>query len=785
MEFRYGIVFYTLVLLFNVKHLSLAMSAPVINKEENCVLSFIVPRDKMKSSCDMDVKVKRHLNSMETKLHIYKQQVVDLQNQLDKERQLNYNKLQALENKINAFDAKENYHILQEKLENLEVKLYKGPGLMIKNGDSWKANGKHDDIKDTVYHKNMVEAIQPVVRAEVEKYLENFTQELDNTIRNDLTDYDLLNMIPRSDQSYSGSSSDEDLKRNRFDERKPNSKSSELWKDFDKIRNKMNNVGDDIASKVRKMIKNITLTQLTSTKVNNDNETSENSTTFETSVVENVTEKWTSTTDQNSAVEYVTVMDVISAQEDGDNTSTGTNAPEDKMLTEMTQIPNARISKTDAERQVDHLNLEQNDQSVDNAIRTDIFSEEIEKLVKNEVSKMLHAQMDEVESLMKKQKEWLDGSMGSQDKELKNLAESHSVDLKDVEEKVDGLKLEVSSITQSMQDFFSMAEVIHGLQRTVDEIKTNMSSSEVMNNEFIMEKVDEHSKILRKLDQLYRILQQTVQHYRNESKIDYFKIKEKLTEASEQFQQKTERMFQNVSLKFNQKMQDYNTRLQSRLQLINATIRNLDDNYVILNLDHTDLERRVKSKNSKISQDVESLKTKVDRLQQQNSRWKQIHKTLANDNHKLELKNNETTLLLTSIQLEMKLSSTDSWVEYNFLYDTTQTDCFGKQYIKKTHYRVGRIVGVVLCTNARYKILLAKSIDEKFLNIGDSSGLGEDHCEFIGAVVSTSITVSPPGMFMKSVEGFVRDNWGQEPKPTLLNFLRPSPSWYECGMSIP
>ena len=40
-------------------------------------------------------------------------------------------------------------------------------------------------------------------------------------------------------------------------------------------------------------------------------------------------------------------------------------------------------------------------------------------------------------------------------------------------------------------------------------------------------------------------------------------------------------------------------------------------------------------------------------------------------------------------------------------------------------------------------------------------------------------------LFNYFLAGFVRAKWGQEPKPTLLNFLRPSPAWYECGINIP
>jgi hypothetical protein len=71
-----------------------------------------------------------------------------------------------------------------------------------------------------------------------------------------------------------------------------------------------------------------------------------------------------------------------------------------------------------------------------------------------------------------------------------------------------------------------------------------------------------------------------------------------------------------------------------------------------------------------------------------------------------------------------------------------RSECFGdKKYVKKTGYKVGVYVGVVLCSPTRYKIYLSDSLNETFLDIGDNIQSGEDHCEFVGATQQSNITI--------------------------------------------
>uniref|UniRef100_A0A665U4N1 ABI family, member 3 (NESH) binding protein b n=1 Tax=Echeneis naucrates TaxID=173247 RepID=A0A665U4N1_ECHNA len=68
------------------------------------------------------------------------------------------------------------------------------------------------------------------------------------------------------------------------------------------------------------------------------------------------------------------------------------------------------------------------------------------------------------------------------------------------------------------------------------------------------------------------------------------------------------------------------------------------------------------------------------------------------------------------------------WTQFPFKTDS-YSDCHGKQYVKRTWYR--KFVGVQLCNSLRYKIYLSDSLNGKFYNIGDQSGFGEDHCQFV------------------------------------------------------
>nr|XP_006824147.1 PREDICTED: uncharacterized protein LOC100368155 [Saccoglossus kowalevskii] len=135
----------------------------------------------------------------------------------------------------------------------------------------------------------------------------------------------------------------------------------------------------------------------------------------------------------------------------------------------------------------------------------------------------------------------------------------------------------------------------------------------------------------------------------------------------------------------------------------------------------------------------------------------------------------------------------NQWTLYAFEYDDRWTDCHGDQYVRMTSYDIGRYVGVVLCTSDKYKILLADDLEEEFLNIGDISGTGKDHCEFVGGNDDIVANVFTGNIFQAPLTpGFYRSERGETPTYGFIGggvattwTGRHSARAYECGVSIP
>jgi hypothetical protein len=107
-------------------------------------------------------------------------------------------------------------------------------------------------------------------------------------------------------------------------------------------------------------------------------------------------------------------------------------------------------------------------------------------------------------------------------------------------------------------------------------------------------------------------------------------------------------------------------------------------------------------------------------------------------------------------------------------------------------------VGVILCSDTRYKILLSTSRDEVFYPIGDYAGHGQDHCELVNPdftipnedditsggcdSCATGNLVNPAG-----ATGWSRASFGDafQFEAVWPEFNLYTSSWYECGVSIP
>uniref|UniRef100_A0A3B3UVF6 Target of Nesh-SH3-like n=1 Tax=Poecilia latipinna TaxID=48699 RepID=A0A3B3UVF6_9TELE len=124
------------------------------------------------------------------------------------------------------------------------------------------------------------------------------------------------------------------------------------------------------------------------------------------------------------------------------------------------------------------------------------------------------------------------------------------------------------------------------------------------------------------------------------------------------------------------------------------------------------------------------------------------------------------------------------WTQFPFKSDA-YSECNGKQYIKRTWYR--KFVGIQLCNSLRYKIYLSDSLNGKFYNIGDQTGYGEDHCQFVDSFLDGRTGTQMLADQLPTRQGFFRAlrqepvSFGQIGGKSHVTYV----GWYECGTPIP
>ncbi|XP_041936201.1 ABI family, member 3 (NESH) binding protein b isoform X10 [Alosa sapidissima] len=124
------------------------------------------------------------------------------------------------------------------------------------------------------------------------------------------------------------------------------------------------------------------------------------------------------------------------------------------------------------------------------------------------------------------------------------------------------------------------------------------------------------------------------------------------------------------------------------------------------------------------------------------------------------------------------------WTQFPFKTDSF-SECNGKQYVKRTWYR--KFVGVQICNSLRYKIYLSDSLTGKFYNIGDQTGHGEDHCQFVDSFLDGRTGSQVPADHLPARSGYYRAmrqepvNFGHIGGNSHITYV----SWYECGTPIP
>ncbi|KAM3608091.1 uncharacterized protein V6R79_018976 [Siganus canaliculatus] len=124
------------------------------------------------------------------------------------------------------------------------------------------------------------------------------------------------------------------------------------------------------------------------------------------------------------------------------------------------------------------------------------------------------------------------------------------------------------------------------------------------------------------------------------------------------------------------------------------------------------------------------------------------------------------------------------WTQFPFKSDS-YSECNGKQFVKRTWYR--KFVGIQLCNSLRYKIYLSDSLNGKFYNIGDQTGHGEDHCQFVDSFLDGRTGSQMSADQLPSRLGFFRAmrqepvSFGEIGGKSHVTYV----GWYECGTPIP
>ncbi len=126
----------------------------------------------------------------------------------------------------------------------------------------------------------------------------------------------------------------------------------------------------------------------------------------------------------------------------------------------------------------------------------------------------------------------------------------------------------------------------------------------------------------------------------------------------------------------------------------------------------------------------------------------------------------------------------NDWTAMDFEFNDGKNGCRGGEKDgKSTNYGVGQYVGVILCSADRYKIVLGDDLGGPFYTIGDGCGSGQDQCEFVGGThVAYDVDY---GTSNDGQPGYVRCAEGDEPTLGTLGGAHWTPSWQECGISIP
>ncbi|GFR78074.1 fibronectin type III domain-containing protein 1 [Elysia marginata] len=772
--------------------------------EENCVLSFIVPRDKVKSSCDVEAKVQRRINAVETRADVYRQQVTKLSMQLEKQMVAGASRLDKIEAELNAKsefagsgrDTSNNLGQLSKRLAVLErgmnhlyARLIVSPDTTGKGAGSHATEdvdgasassgrlftdgtgeGKHlgVNLHDRVMTAEMESLVKSMMKTEMKRLTEDFKtymQEYKKVLSLFLppeegrdAERELHVASETKGAGHSDGHSDKDTPDQAADVSGPplQSVTNRVMKDnasegdLDRISQEtkstvVERAHDAISQGAADYIQNGTQTVATASPTTSASSEAldEYFTPVNISDVYLISDDLSDTNDTFSGENPDLNATGVLGTDDGDDFNIGANR--------MGQVRDGVQSSTETKNSIQR--------STDEKLQTKKIPETLgwmsdevdresvtEERLKTEIRAMLVQPFANIVSLVEKQAASLRDEIQLQGKLTQESLRKISNRVDQLDSNAEAVELRVESLSTGFQKSHERLNRVKKLEVAMYKLKKNLNNSmSLLNEDAAAESYRVDGKDLKKektpvkgLSHLVKLYNTNLEHHTNET-----------TRIINEMKSEVEEKIDEIVKKIPENQKKFQSSTEQAMRSVNVTLDNLSlrieemENQILeqktdLGLHMNGNERKRKNAERDFKDLRKSLNGLRGKYRDLSERFRDLNDGQAEMGEILA----ETNTKVTDLQLDFRLTLSDEWVPLGFEYDSSRTDCFGDQYVRRLSYKLARYVGVVLCDSHRYKIFLSKSLDEKFLNIGDIGGLGEDHCEFVGGDQSYNVTLS-------------------------------------------
>ena len=667
--------------------------------QESCVLSLTIPKDSIKSSCNMNEEVLRKMHSMEVQFNHYRTQVGSLEIRFP-EIVLNMNRYNDKVEQLELVIAKEStyYKHMEERINTLEEAVVKE-----ENTDS----KKHINEPDT-----LLDPLRPYVMAELQQMKENLQKELKEEMKKEkekvFTKEELISTIKPlilAEMQYVKQEIIKSLK---------DTMTIRILDQNEEI-GSSDEIGNHIVEEITPSPEQEQVNMVSDKGVEKD----------ETLLHEMA--RTLHTLEQNN-------VSIISNKGDIENLENNTKEiKNEKMIIEKLS-DNSRVLTENLQRTIDILHrVAKENVAKDLNEKIEKLSSEIELKIDSVISKFDEKTLA-IEGKAKKLEDSLEEiaqNFSSQNQKVNNYVQklNFSESIQKVNKSVNNMKVDIQSMDRRIDSYTNDIVLDTKIQTKFENVKFNLDLSLMGTKSSLASFENKLTQVERQGNLSMTLLnhfKKTLVHNHNESNVKMENLQSEIKEMENNLKDEMTNKMNTENLEI--KLED----LEHEFMFFKRSVDNLRENSTVE-------DRKLDIKLAELSSKTQSIDWQLTSLHDHAQRILEIERnqTLIKNNYDLMRE------LMKLVHLEQKLKH-NRWIEFNFTHHSTQNACQNKQYVKRNHISkdgLGAYVGVQLCSATRYKLFLGNSLDEDFLDIGDQYGHGQDHCQFIGGKSETGVKV--------------------------------------------